>query len=69
MPVAAPVRCLARHDHQVAQTRWDLLLAARATVGFPGLERVYQPELEVGVGVRVAVTWRAGLARHGRHSS
>jgi hypothetical protein len=67
--MAAPLRCLARHDHQVAQTRRDLLLAARATVGFPGLERMHQPDLETGVGILVAATRRAGFARHGPDSS
>jgi hypothetical protein len=69
MPVAAPVRCLARHNHQVPQTRRDLLLAARATVGFPGLERMYQPNLETGVRVLVTAIRQAGFARHGPDSS
>jgi hypothetical protein len=69
MPVAAPVRCLAGHDYEVAQPGRDLLLAARTTVGFPGLERVYQPDLEVRVRVRLAVARKAGVARHGLHCS
>jgi hypothetical protein len=69
MPMAAPVRRLARHDHKVAQPGRDFLLAARATVGFPGLERMYQPDLDVRVRVRSAVTRKAGIARHGANSS
>jgi hypothetical protein len=65
MPVAAPVGFLPGHDHKVTEARRDLLLATRTTVGFPGLERMYQPDLDVSVRVRLAVTRKAGFARHG----
>jgi hypothetical protein len=69
MPVAALVRCPAGHDHKVAQTRRDLLVAARAAVRFPGLERVYQPNLEVGVRLLFALPRKVGFAWHGHDSS
>lgn len=59
MPVPAQIRLEARHDHHMAEARPDLLLAAGAQIGLPGLKRLDPADLHV-VGVVVVVPCRTG---------
>jgi hypothetical protein len=65
MPVAAPVRVLSRHDHQMPEAGRDLLLAARADVGLPSLKWMNEAHLELSPGFGFVVTDAAGVRGHG----
>jgi hypothetical protein len=65
MPVTAPLRVPSRHDHQMAEARRDLLLAARADVGLASLKRMNEAHLELSAGFGCAVAGPAGVHGHG----
>jgi hypothetical protein len=60
VPVAAKLRVTPWHYHHVADALRDLLLAARAEIGLPGLKRVHPADLDV--------VMRPGLGTHATNS-